>query len=104
MSSQNPAPAYADPWIGYKVNDFVIKARLGSGGMGTVYLLHPIPKSVSPSNCCRACRPVRIQQLMEARVTGINDPHVITMLNFGTVDGPMGPALFLIMGIWRVSL
>ncbi len=93
-----------DPWIGYQISEFVIEKALGQGGMGTVYLAHHMrisEKRVAIKvllSKMEEREEVRKRFELEAKVIArITHPNVVSMQNFGLVDGPGGVALYMIM-------
>jgi serine/threonine protein kinase/predicted ATPase len=85
-----PASSATDRLIGRRIAQYRIDAVLGKGGMGTVYraydlkLERPVAlKSVRPGRSARGLD----QFLKEVRtVSNLNDPNIVTIHGFETVD------------------
>jgi serine/threonine-protein kinase len=83
----------ADPLVGKTVAGYLIEARIGRGGMGTVYRAHQLAldrtvafKVISPSVAEDADFVTRF--LEEARSAGkLNHPNVVQVYNAGQEDG-----------------
>ncbi|GMU08513.1 serine/threonine-protein kinase [Corallococcus caeni] len=87
--SEAAAPA-ADPLVGSKIGEFVIRERVGAGGMGVVYRAeHPLIGKHAAIKVMRAelVSPEQEQRLLvEARaVNAIRHPGVLDIFNFGTL-------------------
>lgn len=86
-------PPTSDPLIGELVDHYRIESRIGSGGMGTVYLAHDtklersvalkfLPKHVGPDG------PTAERFLLEARAAAALDhPNVCTVHEIGEANG-----------------
>lgn len=86
-------PPTSDPLIGELVDHYRIECKIGSGGMGTVYLAHDakldrsvalkfLPKQVGPDG------PTAERFLLEARAAAALDhPNVCTVYQIGEADG-----------------
>ncbi|WP_223635733.1 serine/threonine-protein kinase [Corallococcus sp. EGB] len=80
----------ADPLVGSKIGEFVIRERVGAGGMGIVYRAeHPLIGKHAAIKVMRAELVSREQEqrlLVEARaVNAIRHPGVLDIFNFGTL-------------------
>ncbi|RKH70757.1 serine/threonine protein kinase [Corallococcus aberystwythensis] len=79
-----------DPLVGTKIGEFVIRERVGAGGMGVVYRAeHPLIGKQAAIKVMRAelVSPEQEQRLLvEARaVNAIRHPGVLDIFNFGTL-------------------
>ncbi|WP_404370862.1 protein kinase [Corallococcus coralloides] len=85
-----PATPSVDPLVGSKIGEFVIRERVGAGGMGVVYRAeHPLIGKHAAIKVMRAelVSPEQEQRLLvEARaVNAIRHPGVLDIFNFGTL-------------------
>ncbi|WP_223741703.1 serine/threonine-protein kinase [Corallococcus sp. AS-1-12] len=85
-----PATPSVDPLVGAKIGEFVIRERVGAGGMGVVYRAeHPLIGKHAAIKVMRAelVSPEQEQRLLvEARaVNAIRHPGVLDIFNFGTL-------------------
>ncbi|WP_244239262.1 serine/threonine-protein kinase [Corallococcus carmarthensis] len=85
-----PAALAVDPLVGTKIGEFVIRERVGAGGMGVVYRAeHPLIGKHAAIKVMRAelVSPEQEQRLLvEARaVNAIRHPGVLDIFNFGTL-------------------
>ncbi|MFP2897260.1 protein kinase domain-containing protein [Corallococcus sp. 4LFB] len=101
--SEATAPA-ADPLVGARLGEFVIRERVGSGGMGIIYRAeHPLIGKHAAIKVMRAERvsPEQEQRLLvEARsVNAIRHPGILDIFNFGTLqDGRPYVVMELLQG------
>ncbi|WP_233591561.1 serine/threonine-protein kinase [Corallococcus sp. AB011P] len=84
-----PAPS-VDPLVGSTIGEFIIRERVGAGGMGVVYRAeHPLIGKHAAIKVMRAelVSPEQEQRLLvEARaVNAIRHPGVLDIFNFGTL-------------------
>ncbi|MBN8226672.1 protein kinase [Corallococcus macrosporus] len=91
-TDEAPAEALAtvDPLVGSQIGEFVIRERVGAGGMGVVYRAeHPLIGKHAAIKVMRAelVSPEQEQRLLvEARaVNAIRHPGVLDIFNFGTL-------------------
>ncbi|WP_328700807.1 serine/threonine-protein kinase [Corallococcus silvisoli] len=93
-----------DPLVGSKIGEFVIRERVGAGGMGVVYRAeHPLIGKHAAIKVMRAelVSPEQEQRLrVEARaVNAIRHPGVLDIFNFGTLpDGRPYVVMELLQG------
>ncbi len=87
-------PAPLDPWIGQLVADrFLIRQRIGDGGMGTVYLAEqaPVGRPVAVKILLPewVSDPRKLRRFMnEARILGgLHHPHTVRLVDFGHLPG-----------------